>query len=106
MNKLSILQIVGLAGARLEAGDGNVVVDKISTDSRTVKPGDLFIALRGENFDGHKFVEEVAQKGAAGAIVDLAWQGQVPGKFALLRAEDTLRAYQNLAANYRRSLAL
>ncbi|MEY2530721.1 MAG: UDP-N-acetylmuramoyl-tripeptide--D-alanyl-D-alanine ligase [Verrucomicrobiota bacterium] len=106
MNKLSILQIVDLAGAKLESGDGNIFVEKVSTDSRTVKPGELFVALRGETFDGHKFVEEVAQKGAAGAIVDLAWPGQVPERFALLRVEDTLRAYQNLAANYRKSLPL
>lgn len=106
MNKLSILQIVDLAGVKLESGDRNVVVDKISTDSRTVKPGEIFVALRGENFDGHKFVEEVAEKGAAGAIVDLAWQGRVPGSFAVLRTKDTLRAYQNLAANYRKSLPL
>jgi UDP-N-acetylmuramoyl-tripeptide--D-alanyl-D-alanine ligase len=106
MNKLSILQIVDLAGAKLESGDGNIVVDKVSTDSRTVKPGELFVALRGENFDGHKFVEDVAQKAAAGAIVDLAWKGNVPGNFAVLRADDTLKAYQNLAANYRKSLPL
>lgn len=106
MNKLSILQVAEFAGAKLSAGDGNVFVDKVSTDSRTVKPGELFVALYGENFDGHKFVEEVAQKGAAGAIVDLAWQGKVPANFAVLRAGDTLRAYQNLAANYRKSLPL
>src|ERR1700680_1204833 len=103
MNKLSILQIVDLAGAKLESGDGNISVSKVSTDSRTITAGKLFVALRGENFNGHKFVEEVAQKGAAGAIVDLAWQGKVPDKFAVLRAQDTLGAYQNLAANYRKS---
>src|SRR6202011_2133553 len=106
MNQLSILQIAELSGAKLESGDGNVSVSKVSTDSRTIKPGELFVALRGENFDGHKFVEEVAEKGAAGAIVDLSWKGKVPDCFALLRAKDTLCAYQDLAANYRKSLPL
>jgi UDP-N-acetylmuramoyl-tripeptide--D-alanyl-D-alanine ligase len=106
MNLLSILQIVDLAGAKLESGDGNIVVSKISTDSRTVKPGELFVALRGENFDGHKFVEATAKSKAAGAIVDLGWKGKVPKTFAIIRAEDTLLAYQNLAANYRKSLPL
>ncbi len=106
MNALSILQIVDLAGARLESGDGNVSISKISTDSRTVKAGELFVALRGDNFDGHKFVEATAKAGAAGAIVDLAWKGKVPKKFAVIRADDTLVAYQNLAANYRKSLPL
>ena len=60
MNKLSILQIAELAGTKISFGDGSVFVDKVSTDSRTVKPGELFVALRGDNFDGHKFVEDVA----------------------------------------------
>src|SRR5216684_7389822 len=106
MNRLSILQIVDLADGKLEAGDGNASVEKISTDSRTLKRGELFVALRGENFDGHKFVEATAKAGAAGAIVDLEWKGKVPAKFAILRAKDTLLAYQNLAANYRKSLPI
>ena len=106
MNQLSILQVAELSGAKLESGDGNVSVSKVSTDSRTVKRGELFVALRGENFDGHEFVPAAAKANAAGAIVDLAWKGKVPENFALLRAEDTLVAYQNLAANYRKSLPL
>src|SRR5437773_6044578 len=43
---------------------------------------------------------------AAGAIVDFNWNGKVPQNFALIRSNDTLRAYQELAANYRRSLSL
>src|SRR6202011_3680142 len=106
MNQLSILQIAEVSGAKLESGDGNFLVSKVSTDSRTVKPGELFVPLRGENFDGHEFVAAAAKAGAAGAIVDLAWKGKVPKNFALLRAKDTLVAYQNLAANYRKSLPL
>ena len=66
----------------------------------------MFVALRGENFEGHDFVEASAKAGATGALVDLNWAGNVPNNFALLRATDTLQAYQTLAANYRRSLAL
>ena len=106
MNPLSILQIVDLAGAKLEQGDGKTSIERISTDSRTIKKGELFLALRGENFDGHKFVEDVGKAGAAGALVDLDWNGKVPTSFAILRAEDTLLAYQKLAANYRKSLPI
>jgi len=106
MNPLSILQIAELSGAKLEQGDGKTLIERISTDSRTIKKGELFVALRGENFDGHKFVEATAKAGAAGAIVDLKWNGKVPGKFVIIRAEDTLLAYQNLAANYRKALSL
>ena len=106
MNPLRVSQIAQFAGASVSCGDGSVVVNKISTDSRTIKPGELFVALRGENFEGHNFVEASAKTGATGALVDLNWAGSVPKNFVLLRATDTLQAYQTLAANYRRSLAL
>src|SRR5213078_5066107 len=98
MNPLSILQIAELSGAKLEQGDGKIPVERISTDSRTIKKGELFVALRGENFDGHKFVEAAAKTGAAGAIVDLNWKGNVQKTFALIRVTETLQAYQTLAA--------
>jgi len=106
MSPLSILQIAELAGAKLEEGDGKISIERISTDSRTIKKGELFVALRGENFDGHKFIEATAKAGAVGAIVDLQWTGKAPAKFAIIRAEDTLLAYQNLAANYRKALSI
>src|SRR5213596_3543477 len=106
MNPLTLSQIAQFAGVSLSSGHGTVVINKISTDSRTIKPGELFVALRGENFEGHDFVEASAKAGATGALVDLNWAGNVPNNFALLRATDTQQAYQTLAANYRRSLAL
>jgi len=106
MNPLTLFQIAQLAGASLSSGDGTAVINKVSSDSRMIKPGELFVALRGENFEGHDFVEASAKAGATGALVELNWTGNVPNNFALLRATDTLQAYQTLAANYRRSLAL
>src|SRR3954469_6239546 len=106
MNPTSLKQIAEWAGATIEPGDGNSVVDTVSTDSRTVRSGELFVALRGENFDAHDFVEGVAKSGATGAIVERGWKGTVPNGFALLRVGDTLRAYQDLAAAYRKSLGL
>lgn len=82
------------------------MVDRVSTDSRTIKRGELFVALRGDHFDGHKFVEGAAREGATGAMVDEQWQGDVPRDFALLRVPDTLGGYHRLAANYRKSLPL
>src|SRR5438309_1107902 len=106
MNRLSIFQIAELAKAAVSSGDGNAPIEKIGTDSRTIRRGELFVALDGENFDGHNFVESVAKTGAAGAIVDLNWTGKIPANFTLIRVEDTLRAYQNIAANYRKALSL
>src|SRR2546428_8892275 len=106
MNPLPLSQIAQFAGASLSSGDASVMIDKLSTDSRTLKPGELFVALRGENFDGHNFVQAAAKAGAAGAIVDSNWKGKVPEAFALIRTKDTLQAYQELAANYRKLLTL
>src|SRR5438094_2719590 len=106
MNRLSIFQIAEFAGAAISSGDSKLSIDKISTDSRALKRGELFVALHGENFDGHNFVESAAKAGAAGAVVDSSWTGKVPENFALIRVKDTLQAYQKLAANYRKSLSL
>ncbi len=106
MNSMPLSQIAAFAGGTLVSGDGTTSVSKVSTDSRTLKSGELFMALHGENFDGHKFVENAAKAGAAGAIVDVNWKGKTQTGFALIRVEDTLAAYQNLAANYRKSLSI
>ena len=77
MNPLTVSQIARFAGASLSSGDGTVVVNKANTDSRTIKRGELFVALRGDNFDGHDFVEACAKAGATGALVDRNWAGNV-----------------------------
>ncbi|MEO8353627.1 MAG: UDP-N-acetylmuramoyl-tripeptide--D-alanyl-D-alanine ligase, partial [Chthoniobacteraceae bacterium] len=106
MEPLTLSKIAQLAKGLLVQGDGAMTVSKISTDSRTLQSGDLFVPLRGENFDGHKFVEQASERGAVGAMVEESWQGVTPKTFALIRVPDTLLGYQNLAANYRRSLPL
>jgi UDP-N-acetylmuramoyl-tripeptide--D-alanyl-D-alanine ligase len=106
MNPLTLSQIAQFAGASVSSGDENLIIHKIGTDSRTIKPGEFFVALRGENFDGHDFVQSVAKSGATGALVDRNWNDFVPKNFALIQATDTLHAYQQIAANYRRSLTL
>ncbi len=106
MSPLPLSKIAQFAGASVSSGDETVMIDKIGTDSRTIRAGELFVALRGENFDGHDFVQSAAKSGATGALVDQNWNGNVPENLALIRATDTLHAYQQIAANYRRSLAL
>ncbi|MEY2575948.1 MAG: UDP-N-acetylmuramoyl-tripeptide--D-alanyl-D-alanine ligase [Verrucomicrobiota bacterium] len=106
MDNLSLAQIAKLAGGSISADDTSALVSRISTDSRTLRDGDLFVPLRGDNFDGHKFIEQAAERGAAGAMVEEAWKGKTPRGFALIRVADTLVGYQTLAANYRASLPL
>ncbi|MGZ5004137.1 MAG: UDP-N-acetylmuramoyl-tripeptide--D-alanyl-D-alanine ligase [Chthoniobacterales bacterium] len=106
MDALSLSRIAEYAGGKLSQGDGGALITRLSTDSRTIQPNELFVPIRGEHFDGHKFVEQTAKKGAAGALVEQSWNGTVPSTFALIRVPDTLVAYQNIAAQYRRSLPL
>jgi len=106
MDPLTLDQIAQFAGAVRQNAQGGGLVNRLSTDSRTLQAGDLFVALRGNNFDGHKFVEQAEERGAAGAVVDEKWDGKPSPNFALLRVADTLVAYQQIAAQYRRSLGL
>ncbi|MFN6472681.1 MAG: UDP-N-acetylmuramoyl-tripeptide--D-alanyl-D-alanine ligase [Nostoc sp. SerVER01] len=70
----------------------------IQTDTRILKPGEVFVALRGDKFDGHEFVPTAIAKGAIAAIVDLEYEN--PG-FPVLQVSDTLKAYQQIARWWR-----
>lgn len=82
------------------------LVDGLSTDSRSIKPGQVFLALRGEQFDGHDFVHDVMQRGAAMLIVESTPRqlDTVPPAVHLLLVDDTLKALTRLAAAHRKSL--
>lgn len=70
----------------------------IQTDTRLLKPGEVFLALRGEHFDGHAFVAMAIQKGALAAIVDFEYQNP---QFPVLQVKNTLTAYQQIARWWR-----
>ncbi|MBF2072591.1 MAG: UDP-N-acetylmuramoyl-tripeptide--D-alanyl-D-alanine ligase [Synechococcales cyanobacterium C42_A2020_086] len=80
-----------------------VLATGVSTDSRTVEPGNLFVALRGERFDGHQFVDAAMQRGAVAAIVEQS-VGDVT--LPLLQVPDTLVAYQTLACWWRQQFSI
>ena len=76
----------------------------ISTDSRTLCPGELFVALVGENFDGHQFVAQAANSGAAGGLVALRSAEILeaePRQITVIGVTDTLRAFGDLASFWR-----
>ncbi len=76
-----------------------VTFDGVATDTRKLLPGQLFVALKGDKFDGHDFVAKALEKGAAGALVSRRLEGASP----LLQAPDTLLALGQLAALHRAS---
>jgi len=65
-----VTELVKAAKGRLTSGKGNIEVKGISIDSRTLKPGECFIAVKGDNFDGHDFVRQAIKKGASCIIKD------------------------------------
>src|SRR5450631_558917 len=87
-------------GGRLQGKDGPYAA--VSTDSRTLQAGALFVALRGPNFDGAGFVAAAAEAGAAGAIVPRL----VPVKLPQIEVADTLLALQQLATKWRANFKL
>ncbi|MHC4711650.1 MAG: UDP-N-acetylmuramoyl-tripeptide--D-alanyl-D-alanine ligase [Planctomycetota bacterium] len=77
----------------------------ISTDSRTVKPGDLFVALTGENFDGHDFLRPALEAGACGAVYGRDFPiFKEDAERVLIKVADTLTALGDIAKAYRRDL--
>jgi len=99
--------IVSATGGRIAAGDAGRHFEGVSTDSRTLPPGVLFIALRGDRFDGHDFVETALEKGAAGVLVaeDTASRFVASAKASgstLIAVPDTLIALQAIGREVRR----
>src|SRR5271165_571427 len=78
------------------------VASGYSIDSRTVQPGDLFFAVRGERLDGHDFVDAALSRGAVAAVVRIDQIARFPDSTQLLAVDDTLVALQHLAAAVRR----
>jgi UDP-N-acetylmuramoyl-tripeptide--D-alanyl-D-alanine ligase len=82
------------------------MVTRVCTDSRQAHPGDLFVALSGARFDGHDYLAEVAQKGAAAVLVRRDRYQAVPDGCAVITTDDTRHALGRLGACYRRDFTL
>ena len=76
----------------------------MSIDSRTVKPGDCFFAVKGENFDGHDYVVDAFAKGAVCAVISRAVGGEGLAERSLLKVADTVRSLGDFAAEFRRQV--
>ena len=105
MKPMTLDEVERAVGARdsLPSEHRAVTVSEVSTDSRRIRRGGLFIALRGENFDGHDFLAEVEASGAAAAIVGR--MPQPPLKMPCILVDDTRKALGRLGAHVRATLA-
>jgi UDP-N-acetylmuramoyl-tripeptide--D-alanyl-D-alanine ligase len=98
--KRTLSDVARIVGGRLVGEDRPFGC--VSTDSRTLKPGSLFVALRGPNFDGTAFVQAAAAQGAIGALVER----ETPGALPQVVVADALHALQELARGWRLGFAL
>jgi UDP-N-acetylmuramoyl-tripeptide--D-alanyl-D-alanine ligase len=95
---LTLRWVADAVGGRIRTGDPELEVRTVAIDTRTLRPGDFFVALRGPRFDAHAFVGEAFGKGAIGALVEHGFEGREgePDARALVTVEDTTRALQDL----------
>jgi len=106
----SIAEIAALTGGAIH-GRCEGEVRGVSTDSRTVEPGQLFVPLRGERFDGHDFIDSVVEKGITAVLAEEGFLRRQPlsGRFSaatVISVPDTLAALGDLAAAHRRRFTL
>ena len=98
---MRLSEAAAMLGVPFSGSDAEVL--RVSTDSRAIRPGDLFIALRGEKFDGGAFAAQALQQGAAGVVLDRA---QAPEIGDAIRVDDTRLALGRLAAAWRARFAI
>lgn len=106
MEPRSLTFVAEACGGRFVRGRPDALVRRVSTDSRTVQPGDLFVAIAGERFDGHAFLNDAAAKGAAGLLVEAAKLPAQELAATVVAVDDTRSALGRLAARYRRDFKL
>jgi UDP-N-acetylmuramoyl-tripeptide--D-alanyl-D-alanine ligase len=94
---MSLADAAAAIGARTSGGDARF--EGVSTDTRSVRAGELFFALRGERFDGHAFLERAQAAGAVAGVVDSRYNGRFPFPVAIV--DDTRRALGDLARHWR-----
>ena len=102
MEAISIKEIVGAVGGRLlgEQRDETVLVSRVSRDSRDIEPGDLYIPLIGDRFDGHAYINSALESGAVGCFTARERETYLPGKY-YIKVDSTQKALRDLARWYK-----
>lgn len=103
MRPLSLFQIAEWVDGALIQGVPAALVGRVETDSRKVGEGDLFLAIKGERLDAHKFLGDVAKAGAGAMLVSALPYESEGYRGGIIRVKDTLKALQALAYHHRRT---
>jgi UDP-N-acetylmuramoyl-tripeptide--D-alanyl-D-alanine ligase len=99
---MTLAQAHALLQLSTVVGDPTLVFERVHSDTRTIRPGDLFVALQGERFDGNDFLAQARASGAVAALAQRGLGAEMPG----LQVADTLAALQQLAAAWRQRFHL
>ena len=104
MKELSLGDIGSYSNGLVDDDLSEIIISSVSTDSRNIRQGSLFVALKGDNFDGHDYVVDALAAGASAAMINDKTKHELPHGLPLVRVEDTLSGLQELARSYRSSL--
>ena len=102
MIRMDVRTVAEITGGHLMQNGASVEFQGISTDSRTLQPGELFIPLRGEHFDGHDYLTQAIKRGAAACLSEEMIGGLL---VPVVKVKDTLKALGDLAAAVRRQFS-
>lgn len=106
MDLRNLQELAAACGGELRGGAPALAVRRITTDSRDARPGDLFVALTGERFDGHDFLPVVASQGVTAALVARSRASSAPAALPVIVVDDPRRAFGQMASSYRRDFDL
>lgn len=98
MDKLSLKEVAQVTSAEVNS-DAEILFEGVTTDSRKITSGVLFVALKGERFNGEDFTAEALKKGAAAVLVSKGFNKNLDG--IILKVDDTLKAYSQIAETWR-----
>lgn len=99
---LRLTDVVAWTDGTLRAGDPQTKLAGVSIDSRTLLPGQLFVAIRGARLDGHRYLAGARERSAAAFLVQRGcWEGFAPGALGLVEVANTTRGLGDLAAGHR-----
>ncbi len=105
MDAISLRTLADWSGGHLAHGNSARTVRSVSTDTRQIEEGSLYVALRGERFDGHDFLGRAADNGALAVVSEISGGG-LPAHVGVILVEDSLKALQRIAGEYRKTLKL
>ena len=106
MKNIKIEDILSVCNGELLAGERDTIVLDFSKDTRSIKEGDFYIAIKGDSINGNSFVEQALEKGAMGCLIDEEIDSKIIEKYkdrAIIKVENTISAIQEIA-KYKRSL--